>query len=411
MATSTTMPKNNKKALFAALTGSGMDDMNVMFLSFALSSIIMDLGLTGAQGGLISTITNLGMLLGGLVFGVLSDRKGNLKLFKWSVFIFSIATAALFFADSFFWVCVFRFLAGIGAGGEYGIAMSIIAKITPPEKMGKMSSFNGVAGQIGAIVAALLAGAIIPWLGWRALFLFGLIPVLLVLWLHFSVDGDFELMSTKEEISLEKPSLSELFKTKELSRTTVSLMFMTTVQIAGYFGLMNWLPSILQQRLGLSVTGSSLWMVVTIIGMSAGMLTFGRLIDKFGSRTIFAIFLLASAASVFLFVYVSSSMALLLGGAFVGFFVNGMFPGYGVIVSQLYPSRIHSIANNAVLNVGRAIGGFSSLVIGFLMDNYNLFVVMAFLSILYLASFVVMLTVPGIKDKATQTKTIIQKVI
>ncbi|MFL2134683.1 MFS transporter [Desemzia sp. FAM 24101] len=400
---STTMPKNKQKALFAALAGSGMDDLNVMFLSFALSSIITDLGITGAQGGFISTITNLGMLLGGLVFGVLADRKGNLKLFKWSILIFSLATAALFFADSFFWVCVLRFIAGIGAGGEYGIAMSIIAKVSPPEKLGVMSSWNGVAGQIGSIAAALLAGAMIPLLGWRALFLFGLIPILLVIWLHASVDGEFELMASAEEITKEKPSLKELFKTKELTRTTIALMFMATVQIAGYFGLMNWLPSILQKQMGLSVTGSSLWMVVTIVGMCAGMLTFGRLLDKFGPRIIFALFLLVAAASVFLFVSANSQLTLLFGGAFVGFFVNGMFPGYGAVVSQLYPARIHSIANNAVLNVGRAIGGFSSLVIGFLMDNYNLLIVMGFLSVLYLTSFVVMMTIPGLKKNAYMT--------
>lgn len=400
---STTMPKNKQKALFAALAGSGMDDLNVMFLSFALSSIITDLGITGTQGGFISTITNLGMLLGGLVFGVLADRKGNLKLFKWSILIFSLATAALFFADSFFWVCVLRFIAGIGAGGEYGIAMSIIAKVSPPEKLGVMSSWNGVAGQIGSIAAALLAGAMIPLLGWRALFLFGLIPILLVIWLHTSVDGEFELMASAEEITKEKPSLKELFKTKELTRTTIALMFMTTVQIAGYFGLMNWLPSILQKQMGLSVTGSSLWMVVTIIGMCAGMLTFGRLLDKFGPRNIFALFLLIAAASVFLFVYANSQLTLLFGGAFVGFFVNGMFPGYGAVVSQLYPPRIHSIANNAVLNVGRAIGGFSSLVIGFLMDNYSLLIVMGFLSVLYLTSFIVMMTIPGLKKDSYMT--------
>ena len=400
---STTMPKNKQKALFAALAGSGMDDLNVMFLSFALSSIITDLGITGTQGGFISTVTNLGMLLGGLVFGVLADRKGNLKLFKWSILIFSLATAALFFADSFFWICVLRFIAGIGAGGEYGIAMSIIAKVSPPEKLGVMSSWNGVAGQLGSIAAALLAGFMIPLLGWRALFLFGLIPVILVIWLHTSIDGEFELMASTEEVTKEKPSLKELFKTKELTQTTISLMFMTTVQIAGYFGLMNWLPSILQKQMGLSVTGSSLWMVVTIVGMCAGMLTFGRLLDKFGPRIIFALFLLIAAASVFLFVYANSQLTLLFGGAFVGFFVNGMFPGYGAVVSQLYPARIHSIANNAVLNVGRAIGGFSSIVIGFLMDNYSLLIVMGFLSVLYLTSFIVMMTIPGLKKNAYMT--------
>ncbi|WP_051237882.1 MFS transporter [Lacticigenium naphthae] len=398
--TSTSLSNNKAKALFAALSGSGMDDMNVMFLSFALSSIITDLGITGAQGGFISTITNLGMLLGGLTFGVLADRNGNLRLFKWSIIIFSLATAGLFFIESFFWICVLRFIAGIGAGGEYGIAMSIIAKVSPPEKLGQLSSWNGVAGQLGAITAALLAGMMIPLLGWRALFLFGLIPLGLVIWLHLSIDEDFELMASPEEINKEKPSLKELFRTRELTRTTLSLMLMATIQIAGYFGLMNWLPSIMQERIGLTVTGSSLWMIVTIIGMSLGMLTFGRLLDKFGPRNVFAVFLLASATSVFLLVFTSSQWTLLFGGAFVGFFVNGMFPGYGAIVSILYPSRIHSIANNAVLNVGRAIGGFSSLAIGFLMDYSNLFTVVGFLSVLYLVSFMSMLTIPGLKIEA-----------
>ena len=70
---------------------------------------------------------------------------------------------------------------------------------------------------------------------------------------------------------------------------------MVTVQIAGYFGLMNWLPSIMQAQLGLSVSGSSLWMVSTIVGMSLGMLTFGIIMDKLGAKNrihyIFALFL------------------------------------------------------------------------------------------------------------------------
>src|SRR5699024_8669943 len=126
-------------------------------------------------------------------------------------------------------------------------------------------------------------------------------------------------------------------------------------------------------------------------------------LDKFGPRIMFALFLLISATSVFLFVFATSPFALLFGGATVGFFVNGMFPGYGAIVSQLYPARIHSIANNAVLNVGRAIGGFSSLVIGFLLDYSSLLVVMGFLSLLYLCSFIVMMSIPGLKKSVYRT--------
>lgn len=127
------------------------------------------------------------------------------------------------------------------------------------------------------------------------------------------------------------------------------------------------------------------------------MLLFGKILDTLGARLAYSVFLLASAASVFIFVYASNQWTMLIGGAIVGFFANGMFAGYGAIVSRLYPTSIRSTANNVIINTGRAVGGFSSVVIGFLLDQYNLLVVMGFLSILYLISFLIMLSVSGLK--------------
>lgn len=172
---------------------------------------------------------------------------------------------------------------------------------------------------------------------------------------------------------------------------------MTTVQIAGYFGLMNWLPIIVQKQLSLNVSGSSLWMISTIIGMSLGMITFGSILDYFGPRRAFGIFLIASAAMVFTITLAHNTISLLIIGAIVGFFSNGMFGGYGAVISRLYPTEIRSTANNVIVNIGRAVGGFSSVVIGILMDNYSLTVVMGFLSILYVISFITMITLPGLK--------------
>ncbi|MFZ2316611.1 MAG: MFS transporter, partial [Trichococcus flocculiformis] len=76
------MEKSKKRVLNAAIVGSGTDDLTNMFLSLSLASIIADLAITKAQAGLISTITNIGMLAGGLLFGYLADRYGSLKLFK-----------------------------------------------------------------------------------------------------------------------------------------------------------------------------------------------------------------------------------------------------------------------------------------------------------------------------------------
>jgi hypothetical protein len=78
-----------------------------------------------------------------------------------------------------------------------------------------------------------------------------------------------------------------------------------------------------------------------------------------------------------------------------------MYGGYGAIISFLYPTEIRATANNFIMNVGRAIGGFSSVVIGFLMDQYNLTVVVMFLSVIYLISLVIMLNIPGLKKYKT----------
>ena len=87
------------KVVASTTAGFGLENMDVMFLSFALSSIIAELHLSGTQAGLIATITNIGMLLGGVFFGVLADRVGRIKTFTYTIFIVAFATAAMYFAN------------------------------------------------------------------------------------------------------------------------------------------------------------------------------------------------------------------------------------------------------------------------------------------------------------------------
>lgn len=393
------LDRNNKKALAAAIIASGTDDLNVMFLAFSMSSIITELGITGAQGGWIATVTNLGMLLGGLIFGLLADKHHKFKVFKWTIVVFSIATGLIYFTKSIDYLYLMRFLAGIGVGGEYGVAIAIIAGIVPAQKMGRMSSLNGIAGQLGSISSALLAGWLAPSLGWRGLFLFGLAPILLVLWMTFTIDDEkiWDKGGDDREESSQPVKINQLFKSPHLAGQTLALMVMTTVQIAGYFGMMNWLPTIIQTSLGISVKDSSLWMVATILGMCLGMLTFGHILDKFGPRPVYSAFLIASSVCVYLFQFANSMPAMIIGGAVVGFFVNGMFAGYGAMITRLYPHHIRSTANNLILNVGRAIGGFSSVIIGKILDVSGVPMVMIFLASLYIISFVAMLSIKNLR--------------
>lgn len=400
MDNTSSMSTNQKWVLASMSSGFLLENMDVMFLSFSLSEIIAQMHISSAAGGWIGTFTNLGMFFGGALFGLLGDRIGRVKTFSYTIFLFAIATGLTYFAHNITALYALRFLSGIGAGGEYGVGIALIAENFQANQIGRASSVAAVGGQIGSIVAALLAAWIIPAYGWNTLFLFGVVPVVLTYFVrrHVKESDEFLAAHKKAEETSEKISFGRLFATPRLALQTLGLMLMTIVQIAGYFGLMNWLPSIVQKKQGLSVSGSSYWMIATIVGMSIGMMVFGTIMDKIGPHWAFGIFLLGSAVVVFAIVNVTSYWAMLLAGALTGFFSNGMFGGYGAVISQLYPTEIRSTANNLIMNTGRAIGGFSSVIIGALMDHYNLYVVMGFLSALYILSFLVMISLPGLRE-------------
>lgn len=374
--------------------GFGLENMDIMFLSFALSSIIGEFGLTTTEAGAISTVTNLGMLLGGILFGILADKFGRVKMLSLSILIFGLATGAIYFSHSVTSLYILRFIAGIGGGGEYGVGMTILAENFSKKKLGRTSSIVAVAGQVGAMCAAILSMSILPTYGWRFLFLFGLVPVVLTVFIqkHLKESDSFKAIKTEN-----KGKISDLFKTRQLTHQTLVLMWMAIVQIAGYFGLMNWLPTIMQQKLNLTVAGSSSWMIATIIGMSLGMLTFGQILDKLGPKVAFGLFLIASSLAVYVLTIPTTLASLTLVGAVVGYFSNGMFTGYGAVVSRLYPPEVRATANNVIMNTGRCIGGFSSIVIGFILAHCSIMTVMLFISVLYILSFLAMLTVKNLR--------------
>ncbi|WP_028392320.1 MFS transporter [Bacillus cihuensis] len=384
------------KTVVASVAGLTLEGMDIMFISFAMSMIIAEFHIDLATGGLISSITNIGMLAGGIIFGILADKFGRVRIFTYTIILFAVGTALTGLATNIEQVYVFRFIAGLGAGGEYGIGMALVAEAWPKNKQGRASSYVSIGAQYGVILAALLSAIILPTLGWRALFFVGVLPVIFAFIVRKNLDESPEWMEAQKQKKIvskqEKGKLLQLFETPRTAMTTISLAIMATVQIAGYNGLMIWLPSMLQQSQGLSVSSSALWTISTAVGMIVGMLTFGQFMDRFGAKRAFGIFLLASACAVFLYSYAEGSAGVLIGGAIVGFFSNGMFAGYGALISSYYPIQIRSTATNTIFNFGRAIGGLSPILVGYILQSYDMTVAMTYLAVLYIISFAMMVS-------------------
>ena len=386
-----------KKTVVASVAGLTLEGMDIMFISFAMTMIIADFGIDFATGGLISSVTNIGMLVGGVLFGILADKFGRVKVFTYSILLFALGTALTGLATNIEQIYIYRFIAGLGAGGEYGIGMALVAEAWPKNKQGRASSYVSVGAQYGVILAALLSALILPAFGWRALFFVGIIPVIFAFIVRRNLDESPEWLESQKLKKAEKKKenagkLRLLVASPRIAFTTITLAVMATVQIAGYNGLMIWLPSMLQQSQGLSVSSSALWTISTAVGMIAGMLVFGQIMDRLGAKKAYGLFLIASAIAVFLYSYATGSAGVLIGGAIVGFFSNGMFAGYGALISSFYPVEIRSTATNTIFNFGRAVGGFSPILVGYILQHYDMTAAMIYLAILFCVSFVFMLT-------------------
>ena len=205
------LSKNQKWTIASTSSGFALENMDVLFLSFAMSSMIADLHLSGGAAGLISSVTNLGMLAGGIIFGILGDKIGRVKTFSHTVIIFAVATACMAFAKNIYLIYALRFLAGIGAGGEYGVGIALIAETFPQAQIGKMTSIAAIGGQVGAVLAALIAAWIIPNAGWHMLFLVGIVPVVLTIFIrkHLHESEQFLTAKAKEKVHCYQMSLKK----------------------------------------------------------------------------------------------------------------------------------------------------------------------------------------------------------
>jgi MFS family permease len=153
---------------------------------------------------------------------------------------------------------------------------------------------------------------------------------------------------------------------------------------------MIWLPGYLSSRFGFALTQSAVWTMVTIAGMAVGIFTFGHIADRIGRRPAFFSYMIGAAIMVVVYSRLTDPIALLITGAVMGFFVNGMLGGYGALISELYPTAARATAQNVLFNVGRAVGGFGPVVVGYVASVYSFETAIAMLAALYILDVLAM---------------------
>jgi MFS family permease len=362
------------RSLFAGGLGWMLDAMDVMLYSLVLTYLIREFSMDTRTAGFLNSLTLVASAIGGFLFGVLADRFGRTRALMASILIYSVASAACGFSHSVLQLAVFRFVLGLGMGGEWTAGAALIAETWRAEHRGKALGLMQSSYAIGEAIAALVVFVVLPRWGWRAVFFVGVLPALLVMWIRTSVPEP-AIWKARSASPDRKSKTWPL--PKAVLRAGSLATAMNASSLFGYWGLFTWIPAYLslpvsQGGRGIGLVQTTSFFLALCAGKWLGYVAFGFFADAFGRRKPYFAYLLTAAVLVPIYGMTRGELWLLALGPMVGFFGTGSFSGYAAITSEIFPSEIRAAAMGLSYNVGRVFSAIAPLAVGVLAIKYGI---------------------------------------
>jgi MFS family permease len=363
------MTRAERGSLLAGGLGWLLDAFDVMLYSMVLAELISNFAMSKSIAGLLGSLTLIASAIGGAYFGFLADRIGRTRSLSISILVYSLATAACGFSQTVAELAIFRLILGLGMGGEWASGAALVAETWPAEHRGKALGMMQSTWAIGEMLAALVAGLILPHYGWRAVFFVGVLPALLAFWIQRRVPEP-EIWQQRKAASGGAPHvpLGRLWA-KEIRWTGIIATAMNACGMFGYWGLFIWMPAYFSLPVadggrGLSITKTMAWLLVTGVGKWLGYALFGFAADFFGRRRTYFAYLFIAAILAPIYGLIYSPLWLLALGPVVAFFGTGFFSGFPAIASEIFPTEIRATAMGLSYNFGRGVSALAPAVVG-----------------------------------------------
>jgi MFS family permease len=379
-----------RRTLLAASLGWALDAFDAMLYALVLALLMRDFGMSKTTAGLLGTLTLLASGIGGVLFGFLADRIGRKRALMASIVTYSVCSFASGLSTSIAMLAAARFVLGLGMGGEWNTGATLVAETWPTELRAKAISIVQSSWALGFAAAALVAGPVARYFGWRAVFFVGILPALLTLWIRRSVPESalWEGQSSMARLTGRSNSASKLTdRERKASGASVSTAFATIFRppyvkhtfalllfnfcaLFAWWGLFTWLPPYLslpvaQGGRGFGVMGTTtLLVVLNLFGMLPGYASFGWFADHLGRRKSFLLYSLAAAFLIPLYAVARSPALIMMLGIVVAFFGTGIFSGSGIIGSEIFPTSVRARALGFTYNGARTMSSIAPLVIG-----------------------------------------------
>jgi MFS family permease len=378
--------REQRRTLLAASLGWALDAFDAMLYALVLTLLMRDLSMSKTTAGLLGTVTLLASGMGGVLFGFLADRMGRKRALMASILTYSVCSFASGLATSIVMLAAARFVLGLGMGGEWNTGATLVAESWPTEVRAKAISIVQSSWAFGFAAAALVAGPVARYFGWRAVFFVGILPALLTLWIRRGVPESAmweqrELAGQGNSIkdhpgdavgdlsSCVSTKFSAIFR-RPFRKHTFALLLFNFFCLFAWWGLFTWMPPYLSLPLsqggrGFGVMGTTtLLVVLNLFGMLPGYVSFGWVADSLGRRKACIIYSAMAAFLIPLYAAARSPVLLMVLGTVVALFGTGVFSGSGIMGSEIFPTSVRARALGFTYNGARAMSSVAPLVIG-----------------------------------------------
>jgi MFS family permease len=353
-----------RRALLAACLGWALDAFDVMLYALVIRALILEFSLSTTTAGLLGSVT------------LIADRAGRRPAMLASILVYSVFTAACGFAQGVWQLAVFRFLLGLGMGGEWTSGAAMVSETWPDKHRGKAVAVMQSSWAVGYAVAALVAAPVAARFGWRAVFFLGIVPALLTLWIRRGVaESHVWLAAQNKNGAAPSATLRDVFRGRFAS-TTALLTILSSATIFAYWGLNLWVPAFLslpveRGGLGFDDTWTTFLIVTMQAGTFLGYVSFGYIADAIGRRKSFVSFILIAAVLTLAYSATQDRWLLLGLGPLVAFFGTGFFSGFGTVTAEIYPTSVRAVAQGFTFNVGRFASAAAPFMVGSLAQEHG----------------------------------------
>ena len=370
------------KILFMSWAGWVFDFYDLILFSFLLIPIGKELHLTNIELSWVLGSSLAATALGGVIFGILSDKFGRRSVLQWTILTYSIGTFLCGIASSIWLFLLFRLITGMGVGGEWATGQTYVGEAFPAKVRGRYGAVMQTGAPFGILLASIIGGLLESIIGWRMCFFVSILPALLVVFIRKSLpESDVwlerrRISSQDANVKVKKENTFFLLFNNDNRSMFIKCLILAIFDMSAYWFTYTWLPAYLHQQRQFTIVKSASWMIITQLGGLCGYYTFGLFADKFGRRPAYSLYSFIMAVGLIMITLLWNEVAmyppLILSFMFLVGLGTGMFSGYGPLFAELFPTNIRGTAMGSAFNLARGVQFLTPVIIATIALQYGL---------------------------------------